>query len=169
MRTSAISIFLLGVSIAGYQMTKTEVMENHVVKKSIRINATPEKVWDALTNPEKTKKYFFNAEVFSDWKEGSEITFKGRMFLIKKYEMHGKILAIEPQKLLKYTLKNGKADDKEAGSSIVTDELSYNNGVTTVSITDDVGAGEDAEKRVKRSEKGWDKILAGLKEISEEK
>jgi uncharacterized protein YndB with AHSA1/START domain len=142
-------------------------MENHIVKKSIQINAQPLKVWDALTNPEKTKKYFYNAEVHSDWKAGSEITFKGKMFLIINYEMHGKILSIEPGKLLKYTLKNGKADDTTAGFSTVTDELSYDRGVTTISITDDVGAGEGAEKRYNRSQKGWDKILSKLKKIAE--
>ena len=140
----------------------------YIVKKSIDINAEPAQVWDALTNPEKTKKYFFNAKVISRWEEGSKITFKGKLFFFIKYEMTGKILAIESEKLLKYTLKNG-SDKENKSFSTVTDELSYVNGVTTVSITDDVGQGEDAEKRLKRSEKGWDKILKGLKKLVEEK
>ena len=43
-------------------------MKNHVVKKTITIKAEPAAVWDALTNPEKTKRYFFNCRVISDWK-----------------------------------------------------------------------------------------------------
>ena len=43
-------------------------MKDFIVKKEITINATPAEVWDALTNPEKTKEYFFNCEVHSDWK-----------------------------------------------------------------------------------------------------
>jgi uncharacterized protein YndB with AHSA1/START domain len=141
-------------------------MKNWIVKKVISIKATPSKVWDALTNPEKTKKYFFNCKVFSDWKVGSPITFIGRMFLIKKIELKGKILRVEPQKLLKYALVNGSGDTHSV--STVTDKLSYQNGRTIVSITDDVGQGEGAEKRYERSLKGWDKVLRGLKELVEE-
>jgi uncharacterized protein YndB with AHSA1/START domain len=74
-------------------------MENFIVKKKVAINAEPSIVWDALTNPEKTKEYFFNCEVFSDWKVGSPITFKGKIFVVKKIEMNGTILEIEPKKL----------------------------------------------------------------------
>jgi hypothetical protein len=40
---------------------------------------------------------------------------------------------------------------------------------TILSITDDVGQGEGAEKRYSRSLKGWDKVLKGLKELVESK
>ena len=142
-------------------------MKEFIVKKEIIINATPAEVWIALTNPEKTKKYFFNCGVYSDWKQGSPIIFRGTVFLIKKIEMKGEILKIEPEKLLQYTLKNGS--DAGGSSSLVTDELTYENGFTTLSISDNVGKGEDAEKRYKRSEQGWDKVLKGLKELVEDK
>src|SRR4051812_689868 len=130
---------------------KEEIMKNWIVKKIISIKATPSKVWDALTDPEKTKKYFFNCKVFSDWKVGSPITFIGRMFLIKKIELKGKILRIEPQKILKYALVNRSGNTYSV--STVTDKLSFEKGRTILSITDDVGHGEDAEKRYKRSVK----------------
>jgi uncharacterized protein YndB with AHSA1/START domain len=141
-------------------------MKNWIVKKIISIKATPAKVWDALTNPEKTKKYFFNCKVFSDWKVGSPITFIGRVFLIKKIELKGKILRIEPQKILKYALVNGSGDT--CSVSTVTDKLTFEKGRTILSITDDVGQGEGAEKRYNRSMKGWDKVLRGLKELVEQ-
>lgn len=140
----------------------------HIVKQSIKINAKPAEVWDALTNPEKTKEYFFNAKVSSTWKEGSRITFKGRMFLIIKFVMIGEILAIKRESLLKYTLKNS-SDKKGKSFSTVTDKLTYAKGITTLTITDDVGKGEGAEKRFKRSTKGWKKVLKGLKELVEQK
>ncbi|MDB5281517.1 MAG: hypothetical protein JWO06_592 [Bacteroidota bacterium] len=143
-------------------------MSQYIVRKSVRIKAEPSKVWEALTSPEKTKKYFYNCEVLSDWKAGSPITFKGKMFLFIPIEMNGKIEKIEPGKFLQYSLKNGKSDDLSAGFSMVTDTLTYENGETVVSIKDDVGGGENAEKRFKRSEKGWHKILSGLKKVVEE-
>ncbi len=139
----------------------------YIVKKRIDIVANPTQVWDALTNPEKTRKYFFNAKVISQWKKGSKITFKGRMFFLLKFEMIGRILAIEPEKLLMYTLRNG-SDNKSKSVSTVTDKLSYRKGITTLTITDDVGQGDGAEKRFKRSKKGWKKILKGLKGLVEE-
>lgn len=141
-------------------------MKNFVVKKSIAINAPIDQVWDALTDPEKTKEYFFKCRVFSDWKVGSPIVFKGKMFWIIPIEMKGTITKIEPGKMLQYTLSN-KSDDSKT-TSTVTDELSEENGVTTVNITDDVGRGDGAEKRYNRSVKGWDKILNGLKKLVEE-
>ena len=146
-----------------YYWNKSMKTKEYIVHKKIRINAGPQEVWDALTNPEKTKRYFFNCEVHSTWKAGSPITFKGRIFFFFKIEMKGKILKANPGKLLQYTLKNSGS----TSISTVTDELIYENGKTTVSITDDVGQGEGAEKRYKKSVKGWDKILKGLKELVE--
>jgi uncharacterized protein YndB with AHSA1/START domain len=142
-------------------------MKEFIVKKKIVLNAAPSVVWDALTDPRKTKKYFFNCEVHSDWKMGSPISFKGRIFLLFKVEMNGQITKIEPGKLLQYNLKNRKKGKDVSSISKVTDELSYKDGKTTLSITDDVGKGPGAEKRYHRSEKGWNKILKGLKRLVE--
>jgi uncharacterized protein YndB with AHSA1/START domain len=136
---------------------------DHLVKMKISINAKPAEVWNALTNPEKTKQYFFGCKVSSGWKAGSPITFKGRIFFIKKIELKGRILKIKPEKFLKYTLGNRGSDS----FSTVTDKLTYKNGKTTVTITDDVGKSEGVEKRYKRSVKGWKKVLKGLKELVE--
>src|ERR1700712_1481902 len=81
-------------------------MKDYIVKKHIAINAPAEAVWDALTNPEKTKKYFFHCRVISQWKAGSPITFKGRMFFIIPIKMRGEIKKIQPGKMLQYTLGN---------------------------------------------------------------
>lgn len=139
-------------------------MKEYIVKKQIAVTAPAEAVWDALTNPEKTKQYFFHCRVVSNWKAGSPITFKGRMFWIIPIEMKGEIKKITPGKFLQYTLSNKGA---KGSTSTVTDELKFEDGITTVSITDDVGHGDGAEKRYKRSVKGWDKILNGLKEFVE--
>lgn len=142
---------------------ETNIMD-YIVKKKISINAEPSEVWSALTDPEKTKRYFFNCKVSSRWKAGSPITFKGRMFFVMKIVLKGKILKIKREKLLKYTLGNTNSDS----FSTVTDKLNYKNGKTILTITDDVGKGEGAQKRYKRSVKGWKKVLKGLKKVVEE-
>ena len=140
-------------------------MQSFIVKKSIALNATPAEVWDALTNPEKTKEYFFHCEVHSTWEVGSPISFKGKIFFIKKIEMNGTVLAVEPERLLKYNLVN--EGDEGHSISTVTDELKYENGQTILSISDDVGDGDESQERYEKSDKGWDKVLKGLKELVE--
>ena len=66
-----------------------------MVKKEITIKAKPEEVWDALTNPEKTKEYFFKSEVHSNLKSGSRITCNRNFLFFFTFKMNGKILAIE--------------------------------------------------------------------------
>jgi uncharacterized protein YndB with AHSA1/START domain len=46
-------------------------------KQSVVINAPAAKVWDALINPEMIRQYLFGTEALSDWKAGSQITYKG--------------------------------------------------------------------------------------------
>ena len=66
------------------------------VKNSNTINATAAKVWDALTNPEQTKKYMFGCETVSDWKVGSPLLWQmmheGKEFIPVK----GIVLEIQP-------------------------------------------------------------------------
>jgi uncharacterized protein YndB with AHSA1/START domain len=150
------------------QIKTKATMTDFIVRKEIIIDGELSDVWDALTNPEKTKRYFFHCKVFSDWKVGSSIIFKGKIFLFKKIELKGTIQAIEPEKLLKYTLQNS-GDSNSKSFSIVTDELSHIDGKTILNVSDDVGRGEGAEKRYKRSMKGWDHILQGLKQLVEER
>lgn len=144
-------------------------MKEFIVKKQITIKAEPSEVWDALTNPEKTKTYFFKCAVYSDWKVGNPITFS-RKLLWFTFNLKGKIVKMEAEKVLQYTLVNTKLFGKpdNAKYSFVTDELSFENGKTTLSISDNVGDYEGAEKRYNKSDKGWDKILKGLKELLEE-
>jgi uncharacterized protein YndB with AHSA1/START domain len=172
------SIFIISIGLLfqcqKYQEVTEEdervktVKKEFVVKKSIRLKAHPSEVWDALTNPQKTRKYFFNCEVSSDWKVGSPITWTGTVLLVKRIQLHGQIVEVQHQKLLKYTLKNKRSEHDTTNFSTVTGKLTYDNGETTLSITDDVGLAEGAEERYKKSEKGWDKVLVGLKEIVEE-
>ncbi|HTE30989.1 MAG TPA: SRPBCC domain-containing protein [Chryseolinea sp.] len=138
----------------------------HFLRQTINISAQPEKVWRALTDPDITRKYFFNARVLSDWTPGSPITFKGRLFWVIPYTMNGKILEIEPGRRLKYQLQNGKGEHQS--TSTVTDTLELRDGKTIVNITDDVGQGVGAKKRYYRSVKGWKKILKGLKQTVEQ-
>jgi uncharacterized protein YndB with AHSA1/START domain len=129
------------------------------------IHAPASKVWDALTKPELIKQYLFGADVISDWKVGSPITYKGE-WEGKSFEDKGKILKLEPEKLLMSTHwspLSGVPDTPENYHTI-TYKLSEKNGGTDVTITQDNNANK--EERV-HSEQNWKTVLDGMKKLLE--
>jgi len=74
-----------------------------IVKNNITINAPASKVWDALVNPEQTKKYMFGCEAISDWKPGSQLLWKGLWEGKEMVFVKGNIISINPERLLEYT------------------------------------------------------------------
>ncbi|MCB0741842.1 MAG: SRPBCC family protein [Chitinophagaceae bacterium] len=69
----------------------------------LTICAPKEKVWEAITQPEKVKVWQYGSELITDWKVGNEIRFKseweGQIF-----EQWGTVLEFIPNERLKYKL-----------------------------------------------------------------
>jgi uncharacterized protein YndB with AHSA1/START domain len=129
------------------------------------INAPASKVWEALTTPEILKKYYFGADITSDWKVGSPITYKGQ-WQGKSYEDKGKILAFEPEKLLittHWSPLSGVPDSPENYHK-VTYELSEQGGSTKVTLTQDNNASKEEKTR---NDQFWKTLLDGLKKLLE--
>lgn len=136
-----------------------------IAKASIAINAPIDKVWDALTNPDKIKQYMFGTNAISDWKEGSSIVWKGE-WQGKKYEDKGVILKLEPERRIQYSHFSpltGQPDLPE-NYHIVTIELSGKGKQILVSLLQDNNATEEAREH---SEKNWNMMLGGLKKFLE--
>ncbi len=149
-------------------------MEKLQVKNKIVINATAAKVWDALTNPEQTKKYMFGCETVSDWKVGSPLLW--RMFHEgnEVIAVKGSIVDIKPEKLLAYTVidpNNPAIPDVPKNYLTVTYELTAENGQTVLNVTQgDYNIVADGEKRYKEAYnngQGWMPILVEIKKLVE--
>ena len=139
-----------------------------VVRKSITLSADISKVWEALTNPEMTKKYMYGCEAISDWKVGSSLIWKGAADGI--VYVKGNIVNITPGKLLHYTTfdPNSNLEDLPSNYLTVTIELSQEKGQTTLSVTQgDFAEAANGEKRYHDTVGGWDFALKGLKEVVE--
>jgi uncharacterized protein YndB with AHSA1/START domain len=131
------------------------------------IEASIDKVWDALINPEKIKTYMLGTTVISDWKEGSQIVWKGE-WKGQPYADKGEILQFQPKARLQYSHFSpltGQTDIPE-NYHIVTIELTEKEGQTIVSLSQDNNSTQQAKEE---SEKNWTMMLAGLKKLVEEK
>jgi uncharacterized protein YndB with AHSA1/START domain len=149
-------------------------MKNELlVKNTITINATPAKVWDALTNPEKTKKYMFGCETVSDWKKGSALLWKGSYEGKEMIFVKGEILEIEPEKKLVYTTidPNSNIDDVSENYLTVTYTLTEESGKTVLTVTQGdyskVAEGEKRYAEAYNGGEGWNPILVEIKKLVE--
>jgi len=136
-----------------------------VAKASTIIDASIAKVWEALTNPEKIKRFMFGTDVVSDWKEGSSIRWKGE-WQGKKYEDKGVILKLEPQRLIQYSHFSPLSGLPDAAENYhkVTIELSSKGPKTLVSLSQDSNSNEREREHSRRN---WEIMLTNLKKLLE--
>lgn len=132
---------------------------------SIEINAPPSRVFNALTDADLVKAYLFGAEIKSDFKVGSPITFSG-VWEGQPYEDKGVVLDFEPRKLLKvthYSPLSGRPDAPE-NYHTVSYAVTGDDNESTLTITQENNR-DQAE--VDASQKTWQTILEGLKKAVE--
>jgi uncharacterized protein YndB with AHSA1/START domain len=132
---------------------------------TILIEAPRAEVWKALVSPEAIKQYMFGADVRTDWKEGSPITWSGE-WKGKKFEDKGKILQVKPERRLQYSHFSplaGQPDTPEHYHT-VTIELAEVAGKTKVTLIQDNNSTESARQE---SEQNWNGMLQGLKKFVE--
>jgi uncharacterized protein YndB with AHSA1/START domain len=135
-------------------------------KTTFTINAPKEKVWDALTNPETVKQYFFGTDLIADWKAGGMIYFRGE-WEGKSYEDKAIITAIKENELLCYDYKSSwdPLPDVRENYLPVEYRLTENDGITTLEIIQGSATQEQAE----HSEQNWNMLIKGMIELVEKK
>lgn len=125
----------------------------------IVIASSAEKVWESLTKPEFTQKFWFGRSVISDWNVGSPvsiITPEG------KEEVKGEVIEVQLNKRLSYTWKTPEDDATEATTVIF--ELQEMGPMTKLTILHDI----DVESaKFQQAAAGWTFILCGLKTFLE--
>ena len=136
------------------------------VSSSIEINASKEKVWKGLTDPDIIKDYLYGTNTVTDWKVGSEILFQGE-WEGKQYRDKGVILQIIPNELISYSYWSGFSgtEDKPENYSTVTYKLE--------TISDDrtkftwVQKGFASEQNYEHSNSGMEEFLKSIKAVIE--
>ena len=139
--------------------------EDHVAQAEITIDAPPEKVWRALTEPALLKDVMFGSEVTTDWKVGSPITWKGE-WEGRPFEDKGKVVEFSPNKKLRMTHFSplvGKPDKPENYHE-VTYDLTETEGKTKVVCTQN---NNPTRESAEHSEATWNMMLENLKKVAE--
>ncbi len=121
------------------------------------IKSTPEKVWQALTNPEFTRQYWGHENI-SDWKEGSEwkhVTPDG-----KDIKIAGKLLESRPPRRLVMTWANpeNRADESQVAFDISTVEDMVRLDVVHSKLGAEMARGVSS---------GWPRVLSSMKSFLE--
>jgi uncharacterized protein YndB with AHSA1/START domain len=144
-----------------------------VVTNTINIHAPAAKVWDALTNPEQTKKYMFGCEAISDWQPGSSLIWKGTFNGVEMIAVKGDIVSIDPGKTLVYTIidpNNPKIPDLPENYLTVTSQLTEQGDHTQLEVSSgDYSTIAQGAERYKHTVDGggWDPILTQIKTLCE--
>ena len=127
----------------------------------IYIKTTPERLWEAITDPEMRAKYNFGVQTSSDWKPGSsyESSVPGVIDIAA-----GENLEVDPPRRLVQSFNALWSDDvKAAGTSRVTWEIEPVGDSCQLTVTHD----QLAENANSELYGGWPMILSGLKTLLE--
>lgn len=127
------------------------------------IRSTPEKVWQALTDPATMRTYWFGAFAETDWKPGSPWALR---FEDGRVADAGEILEAEPPKKLVIRWRNEwKSDIKAEGWSRCTMTIETYQGVAQLTVRHELEG--EGTKFIEAVSGGWPKILSNLKSLLE--
>jgi uncharacterized protein YndB with AHSA1/START domain len=122
------------------------------------IRTTPEKLWEALTTPEFTRLYFFDATFDSDWKKGSPWKMAHPDGTISD---SGEVLESTPPKRLVLKWENQLPDLKPEGFSRCTFDIVPMGDQTQLTVTHEMP--RDDSKVIAAVSGGWPQILSSMK------
>ena len=131
------------------------------IQKEILIDQPIPPIWEALTSPMLTRKYFYGCDILSDWKVGSPIIYQEVTADKVTNHVTGIIKKIVPGVMFSYEF----ISERSLVTTKVTFQLLhtiYNQ--TRVIVMQDCG---DDQAMYNDSMKGWDFVLMGLKNVVE--
>jgi len=128
----------------------------------IYIKTTPERLWEAITDPEMRARYSFGTETHSDWTPGSSYTTTARGGNLEIAQ--GENLEVDPPRRLVQSFNALWSEDVKAeGTSRVTWEIEQIEDSCRLVVTHD----ELPEEAHDELYGGWPMILSGLKTLLE--
>jgi uncharacterized protein YndB with AHSA1/START domain len=148
----------------GLSELKTRLEETMEKVFEIYIKTTPERLWEAIVDPEQRALYSFGVRTRSDWTEGSEYEASAETPDGPIAIAVGENLEVEPPHRLVQSFTALWSDEvRSAGSSRVTWEITPVGDSCCLTVTHD----ELPEGANNELYGGWPQILSGLKTLLE--
>ena len=127
------------------------------------VRSTPEKVFEAITNPDLARRYWGHENV-SDWKPGSKWEHV-RANDERTVELVGKVVEVSPPVRLVLTWANAsQAADPASYSRVSFDVVEYENMVRLTVTHDELEVGSGMARGIQQ---GWPAVLSSLKSLLE--
>jgi uncharacterized protein YndB with AHSA1/START domain len=142
-----------------------QVMDEHGPKHvyEVYIRTTPERLWQAITDPSFIRQYFYDQSVKSSWKAGAEYVHRAPDGTVK---IEGTIVEFDPPRRLVQTFSCPfKEETRGDRPSRVTWTIEPKGEVCKLTLVHDDFDGETATFRSVGS--GWNPVLSGLKTLLE--
>lgn len=136
-------------------------MEEQRITQVIYLKAPVAQVWEALTNPDVTVKYWGGTRIESDWRPGSRIRYVRGGEVVDEHT----IIAIEPPVRLVHTFEPLFGEFRHEQPSQVSIELQEAGEVTRLALVHDHF--QPDSKVFRACSEGWPMILGGLKAMLE--
>jgi uncharacterized protein YndB with AHSA1/START domain len=126
------------------------------------IETTPEKLWEALTSSEFSRRYWFNTELKTDWKVGSPFA----LVMDGTTTDVGEVLEFDRPRRLSYTFHHvlSEAARKERPTKVAFN-LEPHGNLVKLTLTHEGFA--EGSKLLDGISRGWPAILSGLKSLLE--
>ena len=141
-------------------------MTDHVAHAEVDVSASPRQVWDALTDREAIARFTFGAEVDTDWKEGSPITWTGE-FDGRPFQDKGEVLEVVPEQRLRMTHFSPLTGEDDVPENYHTLDYRLTGAGDSTHVTLDQD-GNDSEAQAEQFSSNWQMMLDQLKDYVEE-
>jgi len=127
------------------------------------ITTTPERLWEALTSGDFTRRYWFGQRIESEWRVGAPVRLVAEDGSLT---VSGEVLEADAPRRLAYTFRaEGSAESRAEGHSHVSMEIEPLGSAVKLTLVHDRFP---ADSRVLTGiSGGWPKILSGLKTLLE--
>jgi uncharacterized protein YndB with AHSA1/START domain len=129
------------------------------------IKATPEAIWDAITKPEFTQRYFYGSEIESTFEPGARYVQWAPER--ERVWVEGEIAESDPPRRLVHTWLSLWDDDsaREQPSRVTWEIEPGDDGVSLLTVVHDQL--DDSPKTAASVSGGWMRVLSGLKTLLE--
>jgi uncharacterized protein YndB with AHSA1/START domain len=140
-------------------------MTDHVAHAETEISASPQQVWDAMTDPEAISRFMFGSKVETDWEEGSPITWSGE-YDGRPFQDKGEILEVVENQRLRMTHFSPLSGEDDVPENYHTLDYRLEDRGASTRLTLDQD-GNDSAEQAEQFAGNWQMMLDQLKKYVE--